>query len=250
MRLAAAQQAVGDQHMVGCFMPSITSLPCRAQAGPRQRFSSISRSSTASSGDLPGASPGPRRFAFAPEVLFSLATEETQMPPPAHDLREIVPAFGGEHVLLTCSRSSAKALGRPSARLWYHGGTTTCMNVLFWPYTDTGRCRCRTPSRGSVDGVEMLRAFPSSCAPAAEMGHPNTDAGFAPDVDRDFKASAVMVGLIAHMHVGYRRSGPRLWRRRDQSSSVDWYLLGCVGEPRRNAARAFPPCTGATLFLP
>ena len=80
-----------------------------------------------------------------------------------------------------------------------------------------------------------------------EMGHQNTDAGFAPDVDDLFQCLGHVVGLIAHMHVEDAVVAGRDFGERDEFFR-GLVLVGRVDEPRRNAAR-LPPCTGPR-FLP
>ena len=67
---------------------------------------------------------------------------------------------------LTCSRSSAKALSRPSVpRLWYHGGTTTCMNVLLAVYGYWAMPMSMPSLRARSMVSRCLREFPQFLRP-------------------------------------------------------------------------------------
>lgn len=79
------------------------------------------------------------------------------------------------------------------------------------------------------------------------MGHQNTDAGFAPDVDDLFQCLGHVVGLIAHMHVEDAVVAGRDFGERDEFFR-GLVLVGRVDEPRRNAARAFLHAPGHAFF--
>lgn len=88
---------------------------------------------------------------------------------------------------------------------------------------------------------------PVPAPPQLEMGHQNTDAGFAPDVDDLFQCLGHVVGLIAHMHVEDAVVAGRDFGERDEFFR-GLVLVGRVDEPRRNAARAFLHAPGHAFF--
>lgn len=100
MRLAAAQQAVGDQthgRVLHAFHYILFT-----HAVPKQAHGKVFLDQQIQHRVLgrlaEGLAKGHGAFAFAPEVLFAGDRGDVDVLP-AHDLREIFPAFGGEHVL-------------------------------------------------------------------------------------------------------------------------------------------------------